>query len=73
MSYLLYLMFRCDGDVMESLDFGGFLVHLGLVWQRARILALEENLSRMKGWMKSICKTFLGMIVTFRDESNDSN
>ena len=22
MSHLLYLMFRCDGDVMESLDFG---------------------------------------------------
>ena len=22
MDYLLYLMFRCDGDVMESLDFG---------------------------------------------------
>ena len=25
MGYLLYLMFRCDGDVMESLDFGGVL------------------------------------------------
>ena len=22
MSHLLYLMFRCDGDVMESLNFG---------------------------------------------------
>ena len=28
MGHLLYLMFRCDGDVMENLDFGGFLVHL---------------------------------------------
>ena len=45
----------------------------GLVWMRARILALEENLSRMKDWMKSICKKILGMGVTFRDESNDSN
>ena len=25
MGHLLYLMFRCDGDVMESLDFGWFL------------------------------------------------
>ena len=25
MSYLLYLMFRCDFDVMESLDAGVFL------------------------------------------------
>ena len=24
MDHLLYLMFRCDGDVMESWDFGGF-------------------------------------------------
>ena len=40
---------------------------------RARILALEENLSRMKNWMKSIYKIFLGMDVTFRDESNDGN
>ena len=40
---------------------------------RASILALEENLSRMKDRMKSICKTFLGMSVTFRDESNDGN
>ena len=23
--------------------------------------------------MKSVCKTFLGMSVTFRDESNDGN
>ena len=23
MGHLLYLMFRCDGDVMESLDLGG--------------------------------------------------
>ena len=28
MGHLLYLMFRCDGDVMESLDFGGFFGHL---------------------------------------------
>ena len=28
MSHLLYLMFRCDGDVMENLDFGGFFGHL---------------------------------------------
>ena len=32
---------------------------------RAKILALEENFSRMKDWMKSICKNFLGMGVTF--------
>ena len=44
----------------------------GLVWMRARILALEENLFRMKDWMKSICKFFLGMGVTFRDESNEA-
>ena len=25
MGYLLYLMFRCHFDVMESLDVGGFL------------------------------------------------
>ena len=25
MDYLLYLMFRCDFDVMESLDVGGFV------------------------------------------------
>jgi len=25
MSHLLYLMFRCDGDVMESLDLGGLV------------------------------------------------
>ena len=24
MGHLLYLMFRCDGDEMESLDFWGF-------------------------------------------------
>ena len=35
--------------------------------------ALEENLSRMKDWMKSICKIFLGISVSFRDESNDGN
>ena len=40
---------------------------------RARILALEENLSRMKDWMKFICKIFLGMGVIFREESNDGN
>ena len=28
MSHLLYLMFRCDGDVMESLDFGKVFGHL---------------------------------------------
>ena len=28
MDYLLYLMFRCDGDVMESLDLGGGLREL---------------------------------------------
>ena len=28
MNYLLYLMFRCDGDVMENLDFWGVLGHL---------------------------------------------
>ena len=28
MCHLLYLMFRCDGDVMENLDFGRFLGHL---------------------------------------------
>ena len=26
MDYLLYLMFRCDFDVMESLDIGGVFV-----------------------------------------------
>ena len=45
----------------------------GLVWMRARILALEENLFRMKDWKKSICKKNLEMDVTFRDESNDGN
>ena len=28
MGYLLYLMFRCDFDVMESLDVEGFLWNL---------------------------------------------
>jgi len=45
----------------------------GLVWMRARILALEDNLSRMKDWMKSIYKNFSGMGVIFRDESHDGN
>ena len=45
----------------------------GPVWMRARILTLEENLSRMKDGMKSICKIFLGMSVIFRGESNDGN
>ena len=46
---------------------------MGLVWFGATILALEENLSHMKDKMKSICKIFLDMGVTFRDESNDVN
>jgi len=25
MGHLLYLIFRCDGDVIENLDFEGFL------------------------------------------------
>ena len=33
----------------------------------------EENLACMEYWMKSICKTFSGMSVIFRDESNDGN
>ena len=28
MSYLLYLMFQCDGDVIGNLDLGGGLVDL---------------------------------------------
>ena len=47
--------------------------YVGLVWFGAIILALEENLFRIKDWMKFICKIFLGMDVNFRDESNDVN
>ena len=28
MGHLLYLMFRCDGDVMKNLDFGVVFGHL---------------------------------------------
>ena len=48
MGHLLYLMFRCDGDVMESLDFGEFLRDLNtprvnaLVQQPARPSAPER-------------------------------
>jgi len=68
----LYLQYH--GWALESVDgWLGILKEYGFVWIRARILALEENLFRMKNWMKSICKTFLEMGVTFRDESNDGN
>ena len=33
----------------------------------------EKNLACMEFKMKPICKTFLRMYVTFRDESNNDN
>ena len=60
-----------SSEVYTHLALDGY--DTGLVWMRTKILALEENLFRMKDQMKFICKTFLGMSVIFCDESNDGN
>ena len=61
--------------IIHRLNFPHAL-YLGLVWFHAMILAhdsREENLAYMEYLMKSICKTFLEIDETFRDESNDGN
>ena len=50
MSHLLYLMFRCDGDVMESLDFGEFLRDLNTPPVYSTLFALHI-LTRMGAWL----------------------
>jgi len=53
MSHLLYLMFRCDGDVMESLDFGGVFkgskhTRGGVAVRRSKVQCMRAHPARAR-------------------------
>ena len=52
---------------------GGAEALMGLVWLQVTSKLHKKMNVRMEYQMKSICKIFSGMCVTFRDESSDGN